>query len=168
MLKERNTAYYKEYYSKNRERLLAYQRKHNAENKEKRLEYGREWRKRNPEKAKEYAQNRDKEKRREYQRLWRASKPEYFRELRKKNLPYHQEYKRKWRIRVKENLAGVKKPDICDICREKGKIVFDHCHTTGDFRGWICGKCNVALGMADDNIDKLQSMINYLTKHYGK
>ena len=38
----------------------------------------------------------------------------------------------------------------------------DHCHTTGIVRGLLCNPCNVALGLAKDNITTLQNMIKYL------
>ena len=43
-----------------------------------------------------------------------------------------------------ENIAGRKRPELCEICGKKGKICFDHNHETGKFRGWICVKCNIA------------------------
>ena len=56
------------------------------------------------------------------------------------------------------------KLQICEICSSETKIVFDHCHKTGKFRGWICSSCNSALGFAYDNINILKAMITYLEK----
>lgn len=66
----------------------------------------------------------------------------------------------------KELKAGRVKPDKCEICGNGGKIVFDHDHATGKFRGWICHSCNVALGAAKDNPAILQAQMRYLLKHY--
>jgi hypothetical protein len=53
----------------------------------------------------------------------------------------------------------------CEICGARAKkIHFDHDHSTGKHRGWLCYKCNAALGLADDSIPILQSMISYLER----
>ena len=38
----------------------------------------------------------------------------------------------------------------------------DHNHKTGEYRGWICNNCNVALGRLNDDINALQNAIKYL------
>ena len=63
---------------------------------------------------------------------------------------------------------------ICPIClgnsEEVGDLqnrtawVLDHCHVTNKFRGWLCHKCNRALGNFNDNVDILKRAIKYLTK----
>jgi len=42
---------------------------------------------------------------------------------------------------------------------------FDHCHSTGAFRGVLCGRCNKALGLLDDDPVKVQALTNYLKNH---
>jgi hypothetical protein len=64
-----------------------------------------------------------------------------------------------------ERKAGRKKPEQCELCGRGGKICFDHNHKTDKFRGWICGKCNSALGMVDENIQTLELMIEYIKKN---
>ena len=54
------------------------------------------------------------------------------------------------------------KPDICELCHKEGRICYDHDHATGKFRGWLCIKCNSALGMVDDNPELLSEMIKYI------
>lgn len=61
-------------------------------------------------------------------------------------------------------LAGRPRPDICDVCGSVGRIVFDHCHSKGHFRGWVCHKCNVILGFAEDDTDRLRKLIAYLER----
>lgn len=63
----------------------------------------------------------------------------------------------------------------CEICEKlftdvkgwkrwaKG-YCFDHDHITGKFRGWLCPPCNIALGLAEDNVVILSKMIRYLEK----
>lgn len=58
------------------------------------------------------------------------------------------------------------KPHIgtqCPICKTVPEtLVFDHCHKTHLFRGWICRNCNAALGKLGDNSEGLQRALNYL------
>lgn len=61
-------------------------------------------------------------------------------------------------------------PDKCEVCAipssefKKG-LCYDHDHQTGKFRGWLCSRCNVALGMTRDRIDVLEKLILYLKKN---
>lgn len=57
-------------------------------------------------------------------------------------------------------------PDVCELCGDppgKNRLALDHDHATGKFRGWLCMKCNTALGMLKDRIDLLHKAIAYLT-----
>ena len=55
---------------------------------------------------------------------------------------------------------------ICDIKYENASkhsgLYIDHCHKSNKIRGLLCSKCNRLLGVWDDNIEILQSAINYL------
>ena len=63
-----------------------------------------------------------------------------------------------------------KKCAICGIdnngkYRNKPRaFAVDHCHTTGKIRGLLCSDCNTGIGLLKDNINFLQSAINYLNK----
>lgn len=61
-------------------------------------------------------------------------------------------------------VAGRPRPEICDICEGNHHlgIVFDHCHNTGKFRGWLCDRCNKTLGIVKDSPDLLRKMAEYL------
>jgi hypothetical protein len=56
----------------------------------------------------------------------------------------------------------------CPIC---GKMVepsgkrfhIDHNHETGIIRGLLCSKCNMGIGIFDEDISRLKSAITYLT-----
>jgi len=61
-----------------------------------------------------------------------------------------------------EKIARRKKPKQCELCGGLGRIHFDHDHSTGEFRGWICTRCNLALGLVRDKIETLELMIKYL------
>lgn len=55
----------------------------------------------------------------------------------------------------------------CAICNQESEkpLHVDHDHRTNKVRELICNNCNCALGMVDDNIEILESMISYLYKH---
>jgi len=54
----------------------------------------------------------------------------------------------------------------CDICGEREinnrKLSIDHCHSTLKFRGVLCSKCNLALGLFKDNPENLIKANLYL------
>lgn len=56
----------------------------------------------------------------------------------------------------------------CEICGVpelecSKKLVMDHSHEDGFFRGWLCSKCNRALGFFNDNEELISSALLYLT-----
>lgn len=51
----------------------------------------------------------------------------------------------------------------CQCCGEtQDKWHFDHCHKTNKFRGILCGRCNVVLGLIEDNRDIAFQLAAYL------
>lgn len=44
------------------------------------------------------------------------------------------------------------------------RLMIDHDHETGKVRGLLCAKCNLMLGLAEDNINTLNIAIKYLEK----
>ena len=57
------------------------------------------------------------------------------------------------------------RPASCEVCGStngKERLAWDHCHTTGRFRGWLCKQCNVALGLVKDNPNTLIKLSSYL------
>lgn len=72
-----------------------------------------------------------------------------------------------YKLKQLKKLAPRQKPEQCEICGAFGKdlkkgLCFDHDHETGEFRGWICGRCNLALGLVKDKVEILELMIKYL------
>ena len=52
----------------------------------------------------------------------------------------------------------------CQICgKSERKLVLDHDHSTGCYRGRLCSSCNVGLGYLGDNLAGLQKAIEYLS-----
>lgn len=90
----------------------------------------------------------------------------------------HREYifKKKYGISIKEYNEILKtQDDKCAICnrsqidnnihnltRKPTFLPVDHCHKTGKIRGLLCGNCNVALGLFQDNPEILLKAITYL------
>lgn len=104
---------------------------------------------------------------------------------RNKNNPAFQEhrraYLREWRRnnKVKQNAISLKsyhkrKQDLgktcpvaeCPICLKVKKLVWDHDHQTGEFRGWICRQCNIALGLIGDDYSAVRRLMAYLQGTY--
>jgi hypothetical protein len=122
-------------------------------NKEKYLEYQRRYRN-NPIRREIYLR-----KAREKSKLWYANNKE-------KRYIYNKLWWQK-HIQKLENKVGRKRPLNCEICGKERVIVFDHNHKTGEFRGWICDRCNTVLGKVDDSVELLNLLIQYLNKNVG-
>jgi hypothetical protein len=95
------------------------------------------------------------------QTRWRKKNPEKARA--------NVEYVRDWRRKRLESIAG-RIPTVCEACGSKpdgrwGRLNFDHDHETGEFRGWLCRQCNIALGLVKDNAERLLSLALYLERH---
>lgn len=54
---------------------------------------------------------------------------------------------------------------VCAICERREKLVVDHDHATGKVRGLLCHSCNMTLGRAEDDTERLRRMIDYLEAH---
>lgn len=52
----------------------------------------------------------------------------------------------------------------CAICKQSNKRILevDHNHKTGKIRGLLCGNCNKAIGLLDDNPKLFESGVEYL------
>jgi hypothetical protein len=102
----------------------------------------------------------------------RATDAERARRIRKANPEREIERQRRYRDKaeaLKASKAGRPRPDICDLCKgNTGGIVFDHCHKGGQFRGWICDRCNKVLGLVGDSIPLLASMSDYLRRNTAR
>lgn len=152
--------YVKEFYNNNRERLLQEKKEHREANREELLEKKSEW----------YFKNADRVKARV--KDYRDSKPEWAlkvkQQWRKKDpdriKKWGREYNRKWLLNKKEKEAGRSKPVLCEITNLPAKITFDHCHKSGEFRGWISDQCNRIAGQANDDFKLLRLVADYLEK----
>jgi hypothetical protein len=72
-------------------------------------------------------------------------------------------YQRKYGISLDFFESEVKKQKrCCRLCGKRRRLVADHNHKTGKYRGAICGICNVAIGrieLVPDFILKVQEYI---------
>jgi len=55
-------------------------------------------------------------------------------------------------------------PGVCAVCGSNKRLCIDHCHCTEKPRGLLCHKCNTALGLLDDNIQRILKLSQYLAQ----
>jgi hypothetical protein len=141
--KEKQAAYHREHYKKNKERIAAYRKK---------------WREKNPDKAKDYSARQNARYKAEPEK-YRA----YFRNHR---------IKKQYDLSETEYAAlVVKQSGRCGICGKEPSgewhgdrmLNVDHNHETGAVRGLLCNQCNRALGLFGDNAERLAQAIRYLS-----
>ena len=80
----------------------------------------------------------------------------------------NQRYKKQYGISFDDKIKILKLQKCkCIICNKKIDGVsghLDHCHKTKKIRGILCGNCNTAIGLFQDNIKLLESAIKYLRR----
>lgn len=52
----------------------------------------------------------------------------------------------------------------CTVCGSTERVHIDHCHRTGRVRGALCSPCNVAIGYAKDDPERLEALAEYLRR----
>lgn len=133
-----------------------------AIDKEKRKISHQKWLDANKERLKEYRKQHYKDNREVYierVKKWTEENPEY----RRNNL-----LKSTYGITLDDyNKMFNDQNGSCKTCfihqsELKNPLFVDHCHTTGKIRGLLCYKCNSALGFANDDIQVLNNLIEYL------
>lgn len=111
---------------------------------------------------------------------WAAANPERNREhkrrYRMKNAERIAEEERKRRLAAHrqktEAAASRPRPDRCEVCGgeegpRKRAMHWDHNHTTGEFRGWLCARCNMTLGQVKDDPALLRKLAEYLENNHA-
>ena len=65
-----------------------------------------------------------------------------------------------------EKLIGPK-PKVCSVClgARSRRLVVDHDHKTNEIRGWLCDKCNLALGYLGDDAATIYRLAEYMNKY---
>lgn len=139
-----------------------------------------------------YYANREKAK--EKAKKWNLEHPErrskVHKEWLKKNFDYVAKYKKEYRVKNKEkiriarrtrtikeygisvddyNLLLASQNGMCAICcgsaSEKRTFHIDHDHITGKVRGILCHSCNTTIGFVNEDIGRLNKIIDYIKKY---
>lgn len=113
----------------------------------------------------------------EWQRKWRAENPEKHKATAmrayRKRIKKDPDYWRSDKIRnYMHKYRGHpdfdrEMPELCECCgNSQGEraLSLDHCHETGQFRGWLCHKCNTGIGMLGDSLTTVSKAVEYLKR----
>lgn len=92
---------------------------------------------------------------------WRDNNKEHITAYRLKNKERYKIWHRTKKDKL-YSLATRPRSPVCEICDEKAQTVYDHDHKTGEFRGWLCHKCNRFLGWIDQDLSRLEKIRGYL------
>ncbi len=130
--------------------------------------------------------------RREVNRIYREVNTEKLKEMRKKSSRRNVERAKQWeekgvnrfRVALYKSKHGARKyrhaacsataeelaaafTSKCDACgvpeiELTKKLCVDHSHETGEFRGFLCHKCNKALGLLGDSEEVIVNLLHHL------
>ena len=70
--------------------------------------------------------------------------------------------KRRYKCTPEEYTERMNTSDTCEVCGVTEDLVYDHCHTTGEFRGVLCRGCNRSIGQLGDTAASLYAAFTYL------
>tara|TARA_B110000467_G_C17805319_1_gene207178 strand:+ start:52 stop:477 length:426 start_codon:yes stop_codon:yes gene_type:complete len=59
-------------------------------------------------------------------------------------------------------ICGRTEDDLKHLYGNKRKMVLDHNHKTGEFRGFICNRCNTGLSNFEEDEETLKNAIKYV------
>ena len=98
------------------------------------------------------------------------TKPEKNMEKKSHHNPEHERrhsLKRKYGLTVEEYEMMLNEQEgVCAICRKPPtkdrRLAVDHCHKAGHIRGLLCTRCNVALGLFDEDAGRVLRAYDYL------
>jgi hypothetical protein len=149
-----------------------------AKHKKEKIEYDKRYRKINKEKIKIRNQRYVKEHRKEINARRRKYNERHREEVNVKAREYHMKNKVKENFQDKRRKYGLTFEQIdalliqqdhkCAICGKELKETnrhIDHDHLNKRVRGILCNKCNLGLGLFNDNIELTKKASEYLIRH---
>jgi hypothetical protein len=160
----------------NPERYKEQQQRWVEENRDRLREYQREWRKRQRAANPEAIRAKDRARYAADQPRIRARMQKLFDANREANLLAIRagDLRRKHGITVAEyERLLASQNGVCAVCRQPSRarnrpnLYVDHNHGTGAIRGLLCSNCNLLLGHADDDPQRLEAAARYLRQTVG-
>ena len=118
----------------------------------------------------------DKERQKKYRKVNRKKKIEQSRKRYKADPEKFRGYglKKNFNMSLEDyNKLWTSQNGLCAVCDQPETAVWrgiikhlavDHDHKTGKIRGLLCMKCNQALGHANDDVEILLNMVEYLQR----
>lgn len=70
-----------------------------------------------------------------------------------------------WRKRRLAHWGQAEWGTQCETCGTTGVMSADHSHATGEFRGWLCQPCNMALGLLKDDPRRIEALKSYILRN---
>jgi hypothetical protein len=106
--------------------------------------------------------DRNRERVRENMRNWNAANRDKANGYRRK-----QYYRQQYGLTCEQRDAHLTNA-VCAGCGGTDRLVIDHCHTRGGFRGVLCDNCNKSLGLLRDSPSTLRTLAEYLERYNGR
>lgn len=72
-----------------------------------------------------------------------------------------------WRAARGMPAASRPEPPLCEACGNppsKKGMHLDHCHNSHVFRGWLCSRCNLGIGLLGDTLSGVIKAAAYLNR----
>ncbi len=98
----------------------------------------------------------------EYMKKWYLGRKEIYKES---------HLKRTYGLTIDDLISLIEGQDYkCIICKvdlrtlNPKNVHVDHCHSSDKIRGILCNKCNMALGLLNDDVNLFKICIEYLKK----
>lgn len=66
-------------------------------------------------------------------------------------------------VEIMDNAQGGR----CALCFKEKLLILDHCHKYNEARGLICRGCNFALGVFEDDPDRMIRAADYVKRAWG-
>ena len=69
---------------------------------------------------------------------------------------------KRYNVSIEEYEKNMASSNCCECCGTLDELCYDHCHTTGTFRGILCRACNRSIGQLGDTAETLKKAYEYL------